>query len=187
MDLNAAPRLVGESIILRSQRRRDVSHRASLGRRREIVRAMGGDITTDLSMTRSAARRQLNRRFGSGPHWVIADLQDDFLGLVRLSPIDTQTRMADFAIAIFDPRRLGQGLGTEATQLAIGYGFAHLELERINLKVLANNYRAIAAYEKAGFVVERRIVRSLQRDGRNYDDLVMTITADGLTSYTVER
>lgn len=177
MDFNAAPRLVGELVILRSHIRRDIRKRASLGRRREIIRAMGADIDTDLLMSRGAARRHLKRRFGRGPHWVIADQQDNFLGLVRLAPIDIKTKTATFAIAIFDPERLGQGLGTEATKLAVAYGFAELELERINLKVLADNHRAIAAYEKAGFVTEQRIKRLAGREGRCLDDLVMTITA----------
>ena len=110
---------------------------------------------------------------------MIADLNDDFVGLVRLSPIDVKARTATFAIAIFDPDRLGQGLGTEATKLVIAYGFEQLGLDRIDLKVLADNLRAIAAYEKAGFVTERRIERAIKRGDDYIDDLVMTIAKDG--------
>ena len=179
MDYAATPRLVGELVVLRGQKRGDVAKRASLGRRAEIARAMGANIDEDLSMSRAAARRHLKRRFGRGPHWIIADLNDDFVGLVRLSPIDTRARTATFAIAIFDPERLGQGLGTEATRLAIAYGLDQLELESINLTVLADNHRAIAAYVKAGFVTERRIERSLRRGDEYIDDLVMTVTKNG--------
>ena len=179
MDYAATPRLVGELVVLRSQKRGDIGRRASLGRRAEIARAMGADMDADLSMSRATARRHLKRRFGRGPHWVIADLDDDFVGLVRLSPIDTKARTATFAIAIFDPERLGQGLGTEATRLTIAYGFSQLGLDRITLKVLADNFRAIAAYEKAGFVTERRIERAPKRGDNYIDDLVMTVTKDG--------
>ena len=178
MDYGMTPRLVGELVVLRCQKRGDVGKRASLGRRKEIARAMGANIDADLSMSRLAARRHLKRRFGRGPHWVIADLNDDFVGLVRLSPLLTKARTATFAIAIFDPERLGQGLGTEATRLAIAYGFDQLGLASINLTVLADNHRAIAAYERVGFVTERRIERSIRRGDHYIDDLVMTVTKD---------
>ena len=73
MDLDLVPRLQGSRVILRPHRNEDIAQRASLGRRRDIVRAMGGNISSDRSMTQAAARKQINRRFGPGPHWTVAD------------------------------------------------------------------------------------------------------------------
>ena len=177
MELDAVPRLEGDAVILRSPRDEDADKRASFGRHSEIVRAMGGDLEVDEAMSIEAARQQLTRRFGSGPHWVIADSKDEFLGLLRLAPIDPEEATATFAIAIYDVNRLGQGLGTEATSLAVAYGLTQLELSRITLTVLAENQRAIASYEKAGFVVTQGLEKTLFRDGVFYDDLVMSISA----------
>ena len=179
MDLKAVPRLEGDAVVLRPSRDEDVAKRASFGRRREIVRAMGSELDVDEPMSHEDARQQLTRRFGLGPHWVIADSEDEFLGLLRLAPIDVETTAATFAVAIFDQHRLGQGFGTEATKLAVSYGFEELGLHRITLTVLAENQRAVLAYRNAGFVVERRLEKTLHRDGRFYDDLVMSVSKPG--------
>ena len=178
MDLDFVPRLQGSRVILRPHRDEDSAQRAALGRRRDIVRAMGGNLSSDRSMTQSAARKQINRRFGAGPHWSVADPLDQFLGLARLAPIDVENSIGTFAIALFDPDKLDQGLGTEATMLAVDYGLTKLGLSRITLTVLADNHRAISAYKKAGFAIERRIKGTLQRDGDSHDDLVMSTGLD---------
>ena len=124
-------------------------------------------------MAEQDAAYELTRRFGPGPHWVIADQHDIFVGIVRLTPIDAANRSARLGIGIFDPARLGQGLGTEAIRLALGWGFDHLDLHRVSLTVLANNSRAIAAYTRCGFAVEGRLRDTLPRDGVWHDDLTM--------------
>ncbi|NNC80369.1 MAG: GNAT family N-acetyltransferase, partial [Acidimicrobiales bacterium] len=123
MDIDAAPLLIGDGVRLRGPSEDDVRRRASLGRSREIVRAFGGTLEHDEPMSEEDAEIQLRWRFGAGPHWVIADEEDVFLGVARLAPIDSENRAGRFNIGILDPDRLGQGLGTEATRMALGYGF----------------------------------------------------------------
>ena len=95
-------------MILRPYRDEDAAQRASLGRRRDMVRAMGGNISSGRSMTQASARKQINRRFGPGPHWTVADPLDQFLGLARLAPIDAENSIGTVAIALFDPDKPGQ-------------------------------------------------------------------------------
>ena len=177
MTVDAIPLLVGNRVRLRELREADVEHRAALGRSREIVRSFGGELARDEPMTEEEAEAQLRWRFGPGPHWVIADEDDVFVGTVRLAPVDETNRSARFGIGILDPNRLGQGLGTEATRLAVGYGFDRLGLHRISLIVLADNARAIGAYERCGFVVEGRLRDTHWQDGTWHDDLAMAILA----------
>ena len=148
-----------------------------MGRSREITRGFGGDLDRDEAMSEQEAAEELRRRFGPGPHWVIADGHDTFIGVARLAPVDAANRAARFGIGILDPARLGQGLGTEATRLALGYGFDRLGLHRVSLTVLADNARAVAAYTRCGFVVEGRFRDTLWRDGEWHDDLSMAILA----------
>ena len=169
------PELVGVGVRLRELRDGDIVQRASLGRSREIIRGFGGDLDADEPMAEPDAALELRQRFGSGPHWVIADQRDVFVGVVRLAPIDAANRSAQLGIGILDPDRLGQGLGSEAIRLALGYGFGCLELHRVSLTVLADNARAVAAYTGCGFVAEGRFRDSLWRDGTWHDDLSMGI------------
>src|ERR687893_200076 len=61
---------------------------------------------------------------------------------------------ASFAIGIFEAGGRNRGLGTEMTRLVLGYAFEVMKLHRVSLRVLAYNHRAIASYEKCGFVRE---------------------------------
>ena len=175
MDVDHVPELVGNQVRLRELRDSDIALRASLGRSREIARGFGEDLHLDEPMAEQDAAAELAHRFGPGPHWVIADQRNVFVGIVRLAPIDTANRSARLGIGILDPGRLGQGLGTEAIRLVLAWAFDHLNLHRVGLTVLADNSRAIAAYTRCGFVVEGRLRRTLLRNGVWHDDLTMAI------------
>jgi RimJ/RimL family protein N-acetyltransferase len=60
----------------------------------------------------------------------------------------------------------------------LGYLFFQRNLHRVWLTVLADNRRAIAAYEKVGFVAEGRLRDDAYFDGRYHDQLVMGILRD---------
>lgn len=175
MDVDHVPELVGDTVRLRELRDDDIATRASLGRSREIAHGFGVDLHSDEPMTEGDAAAELACRFGPGPHWVIADRHDVFVGIVRLAPVDAANRSARLGVGILDPARLGQGLGTEAIRLALGWGFEHLDLHRVSLTVLADNARAVAAYSRCGFSVEGRFRHTLLRDGSWHDDLSMAV------------
>jgi RimJ/RimL family protein N-acetyltransferase len=60
-------------------------------------------------------------------------------------------------------------------QLLLQYGFGTLNLNRIFLRVDAENLGGIRAYEKAGFIHEARLREADFRDGRYSDDLIMSV------------
>lgn len=75
----------------------------------------------------------------------------------------------------FDHSVWGKGLGTEITQIVLQYAFEELKLHRVDLRVIEYNQRAIACYEKCGFVKE-----GIEREGAliedNYEtDVMMSI------------
>ena len=104
--------------------------------------------------------------------WVI-EHEGRFLGEIRLYSFEPKDKAARIAIALFDPERLGMGLGTEAIRLVLAYGFGTLGLHRVDLRVLAFNERAIRAYRKCGFVIEGRLREAALVDGERHDDLIM--------------
>ena len=175
--IDRAPELIarGMGVKLRAPCSDDIARRAALGRNSEIARGFGQSLSQDEPMAPQDAAVELARRYGPGPHWVIADQQDDFIGLVNLAPVDTTNRSARLGIGVLDPERLGQGLGVAAIQLALTWGFDHLALHRVSLTVLADNPRAVAAYTRCGFVVEGRFRDTLLRDGAWYDDFAMAV------------
>lgn len=75
------------------------------------------------------------------------------VGEVVFNEYDEDTQSVNFRILIGEKGR-GKGLGTEATELFIQYGFETLALQRIELEVYSFNPRAEMVYQKVGFILE---------------------------------
>jgi RimJ/RimL family protein N-acetyltransferase len=71
------------------------------------------------------------------------------VGTAGLFHISHARGTCEFGIAIGERR--GQGLGTEATRLALDYAFNVLELRNVMLETLEWNVSGLTAYERAGF------------------------------------
>jgi RimJ/RimL family protein N-acetyltransferase len=91
---------------------------------------------------------------------------------------DGRNRSTEFGIMIGDKSCWNHGYGTETVRLLVQHGFNTLNLNRIYLRVLDNNPRAIRAYEKAGFTYEGRQRQAEFKDGKYVDLLVMSILRD---------
>jgi diamine N-acetyltransferase len=86
--------------------------------------------------------------------------------------IDHVAHSAEVGIMIGDKSVWNQGLGTEAISLLLRHGFETLNLNRIFLRVYAENPRAIRSYQKAGFVHEGTLREAVFKRGK-FDDLHM--------------
>jgi RimJ/RimL family protein N-acetyltransferase len=97
------------------------------------------------------------------------------IGCAGLHGLGGPDRQAELGIAIGEPDAWGQGYGREAIELLLGYGFDELGLHRVHLNVWATNARAIACYERLGFVREglRREVH--WQDGAWIDGVLMSL------------
>jgi RimJ/RimL family protein N-acetyltransferase len=103
---------------------------------------------------------------GGGEHWKM-------IGTCGFAPIDWRNRCAEFGINIGEKSYWNQGYGTETVRLLCKHGFETLNLNRIYLRVLDTNPRAIRAYEKAGFTHEVRMRQAEFRQGKYINMLVM--------------
>ena len=63
-------------------------------------------------------------------------------------------------------------------ELLVQHGFETLNLNRVALRVFANNARAIRCYEKVGFVHEGRMRQAHYDQGEYIDILWMSILRD---------
>ena len=76
------------------------------------------------------------------------------IGSVFIRDIDLHHKKGEFGIFIGEDAERGSGIGSAATRMILEHGFSQLGLNRIYLRVLADNARAIRSYEKAGFQKE---------------------------------
>ncbi len=98
----------------------------------------------------------------------------EWLGELAILDWDPDNRSCGFRIAL-SARGRGRGLGPEAMVLVTDHVFEHLPINRIGLEVFDFNTRAIAAYERVGFVREGVLRQALCWEGAYHDAIVMSM------------
>ncbi len=118
-----------------------------------------------------------NQRKDSGSYGFVVKRIDtsEVIGGTGLFGVNWQVRSCTFGIALGDQSVWGKGYGTDATRLALRFAFLEMNMNRVELRVYDYNNRGIRAYEKAGFVQEGRLREAIYRDGRYWDELVMSV------------
>jgi len=111
----------------------------------------------------------IDRKVGDG--WQV-------IGNSSFFEFDWVARFAEVGIMIGEKSIWNQGYGTEVMKLLLRHGFATLNLNRIFLRVYAENKRAIRTYEKAGFVHEGRMRQASYKHGKYSDVLFMSVLRD---------
>ena len=96
-----------------------------------------------------------------------------FVGYCALRPPVYSGR--ELAIAIFDPRYHGKGVGTFAVQELCAFGFGRLRLSRIELTVYPTHRRAISCYERCGFREEASLRQFIYHEGEWVDLMLMSL------------
>lgn len=137
---------------------------------------VGGDPRTLPALTRAEVEGWYRRAAEKEWAWII-EYEQRCIGIARLNDWDQANRRASYSIGIYAPSLWGQGLGSEATRLVLRYAFQVLELHRVELRVLDFNQRAIACYEKCGFVREGVERESAFIGGQWCSDVRMSVLA----------
>jgi diamine N-acetyltransferase len=173
------PIIRGERVYLRAQERSDIPI---------FVRWFNdSEMTSYLSMRAPMSEPMEEAWFngmvaqqGKGAyHFTICRLDDDRpIGNTGLFDVDTVNGSAGIGISIGEKSLWGQGLGTDAMNALLDFGFGQLRLERMWLEVHDFNARARRSYEKSGFVLEGTERHANFKRGRYNDVLLMSILRD---------
>src|SRR3989338_4003326 len=167
------PVLKGKQVLLRPLRISDAPAFCAWFKNSEVTRfLLRHENPPPLREEREYLRNQ-QRRADHAQWGIVVD--DVLIGTVGLDRIDSEHRRAVYGIFIGNPRYWGQGLGTEAGRLAVGWAFRKLRLHRIELRVFAYNIRGIKSYQKIGFHPEGRLRDYIYRDGVYHDEIMMGI------------
>ncbi len=135
---------------------------------------MSGKGTRNLKpLTLEEARNYINGFYEQKYKWCI-EYEGRCIGKVGLKVNDIDCR-ARYSVGFFDSSILGKGLGTEVTQLILQFAFEEIRLHRVDLRVLDYNRRAIACYEKCGFVKKGVEREGAFIEGKFQTDVIMSI------------
>lgn len=134
------------------------------------VRPVPAGATTEMMRSWSA-------NSGNDAGFAVERLEDDaLLGQATLFGVG-KDRCATLAI-VLGPAYWSSGYGSDAVRVLVRYGFGEMALHRIELDVFAFNTRAIAAYQRVGFVLEGRRRQAIFHDGQWHDDVQMGLLID---------
>ena len=115
---------------------------------------------------------------------ICVSANSEHIGNIYLRNIDWVARHAILGIFIGDRAHQSKGYGPTAIRLVMRHAFENLGLLRLSLRVIADNERAVKAYEKCGFQVEGRLRRHAYKDGQFKDVLYMGVCAGDIGGYT---
>lgn len=107
--------------------------------------------------------------------FLIINSKGQIIGESVINDIDIDNRSGHFRIALFKSEDCGQGIGTEAINMTLQFGFERLNLHRIELEVFSFNNRAYRAYCKVGFIEEGRRRDAIFVNDQYYDVIIMGI------------
>jgi len=139
----------------------------------EFERFANMDYVSPRSVAYFQRRAEKRKDRDNSFEFAIRTLEDDkLIGDIGLH-VHWNHQHAWMGIGIGEPDYRSKGYGTDAVRLICNYGFQELGLWRVQLGVYGNNYRAIRAYEKAGFTLEVRQRMAAYRDGERVDELTM--------------
>jgi RimJ/RimL family protein N-acetyltransferase len=124
----------------------------------------------------SKLRYNMSRSFGSDPmNLMIDDLNGKPIGTIQLYDFSQQDKSCKLGIRIGDKDYWSRGYGGDAVNTIVGYAFASLDINRVDLRVYEYNERAARCYEKCGFKYEGRTRKSAYIDGSYYDEILMGV------------
>jgi RimJ/RimL family protein N-acetyltransferase len=95
------------------------------------------------------------------------------IGYVQIINMNSVHRSADLGLRIGAEINRGNGFGKEALELALGYCWNCLNLNRVQLIVFKHNERAIRAYRAVGFRREGVLRKAAFIDGAWIDLVIM--------------
>jgi RimJ/RimL family protein N-acetyltransferase len=97
------------------------------------------------------------------------------IGVSSLRDIDLLSKVAEFGIYIGDIQERGKGFAELATKLTLKFGFFDLGLNRIFLRAITENKKAVSLFEKCGFKKEGILRQAIFKKNIFYDEILMSM------------
>jgi RimJ/RimL family protein N-acetyltransferase len=169
--------IYGERIRLRAVEREDIKKYFDWVNDPEVTYGLSLYLPTSMNEEEKWFERVANRAPDERPLAIEVRAGDGWrlIGNCTFFDIDYIARSAEVGIMIGDKGLWNQGFGTETMYLLQRHGFETLNLNRIFLRVFADNPRAKRAYEKAGFIHEGTQREAVFKHGKFGDILVMSV------------
>jgi RimJ/RimL family protein N-acetyltransferase len=173
------PIVRGERVYLRASERADIPSFVDWFNDADTTSFLSMRAPMSIAMEEGWFTRMVEQQGKDGYHFVICQLEDDrSIGAASLFAVDSVNGSAGIGISIGEKDLWGHGLGTDAMNALVDFGFGQLRLERMWLKVYDFNTRARRSYDKCGFTLEGTERRAIFKHGRYHDVHMMSLLRD---------
>lgn len=162
----------GEHVTLRARRSGDAEHAKRWYADPETVRWLVDVGTYDVPAEPMA--------FGDVRLTVDDTATGTPIGTAGLTGASPEHRNARAFVVIGDAAYRGRGYGTDVVRTLCRFAFESMNLAKVELEVLADHDRAVALYERLGFVREVHRRRALWIDGAWRDEYLMGLLPEEL-------
>lgn len=130
--------------------------------------------------TADQGRRFIGFATQGQPYRILAiDVEGEAVGAIGIHPQeDIQCKNAELGYWLAEPF-WGKGIMTAAIRQMVDYGFANWDIDRVFARPFGTNTGSQRALEKAGFVLEARLEKTLFKDGEYLDELIYSFRCKG--------
>lgn len=168
--------LTGKKVRLRAYKREDIPKAQEYMNDLEVRRNLAIGIPYPFTLENEEKWYSSLSGTSDTYSFAIETLEDEkYIGGCGVNKIDWKNSVVVVGIYIGDKNYWNKGYGTDAMNLLVQFIFEQMNINKIKLIVFGFNDRAIKCYEKCGFVREGVLRQELFRDGKYYDEYIMSI------------
>jgi RimJ/RimL family protein N-acetyltransferase len=143
---------------------------------REVTRFLSARYPMSLAAEEEWMRGVTGKMMSyEAPFFAIETKDGRHIGNTNLFSVQPENSCAEVGIMIGEKDCWSQGYGADALRVLLGFGFGEMNLHRIALNAFAFNERAIACYQKVGFVEEGRERDRIFTEGAYHDLVSMSV------------
>lgn len=167
----------GDKVCLRAYREDDIAKATNFVNDKELKKFLVTTIPFPITIweEESWVKSQISNNNGTY-NFAIDDIKSNkYIGGCGIHSVDWLSRVATVGIMIGDKEYWGKGYGTDAMKVLIKFLFDDMNINKIRLSTFSFNERAIKSYKKCGFEIEGVLKEEIFKDGKYYDDIIMSI------------
>ena len=167
----------GEKVCLRAYREEDIPKATSFVNDEELKKLLVTNIPFPMTLWEEEEwiKSQKSNQDGSY-NFAIEDIETKkYIGGCGIQEVNWLSRVATVGIMIGDKEYWGKGYGTDAMKVLMNFIFNNMNIRKIRLSTFSFNMRARKSYEKCGFEVEGILKDEIFKDGKYYDEIIMSV------------
>jgi len=166
--------IYGERVRLRAAEREDLKKFHQWVNDPQVTRGLTLYLPMSMVDEENWFNRMTQREQSEKPLVIEIRDGDDWkaIGNCGVFNIEWANGSGELGIMIGEKPEWNKGYGTEVMILLQRHCFGTLNLNRVSLRVYAENVNAIRTYEKAGFAQEGRMRSAVYKNGK-YDDVIL--------------